>query len=559
MERRRALERSQEVLEILQRELEKGGLVASARKPSAEGVGELKNIEAYGDGEDARLHAGDDAARFDGLYAALETARKKQQAAEARAEALEEDKRRLEREKNALVASQEVKEREQRERRMQRVVYRLMNRGIEKSFNKWCDVVEARAGVDQAKLDGLYAALETSREKQLAAEARAGALEEDKRRLEREMKALNAGHDVQQKEQRENERRGAMMEQVAGSFSGHSEDMATRIPDARSDDKARAQPCPSSTARDSHIMLSSTGGINFYNYTCKACSRTLQGKRWYCAKCHEDYCFSCCPEEVQKREQSHSDAGGRQRQLLSTVGSDSVDMQLVFEVPIRGACPGHHQEPALSPAVEYCPVGRGELPRAEAIMMERRDRKAARGLLQALLPRVRLQSAWIVWCSRLKPAQQRVTLASSESGGDISDGELDRLRLEQEAAEWAARAAALDQIDQIEPLERKQPSGTEQSPRGPRVDQLGGPPVLPRGSLRSESLSPRTNKSPLKAKGAGSPSAADEVASPRFHPSPTVSADITFAGKSTPRVSKVDNVSPSDSQDARCQEERGMR
>ena len=72
----------------------------------------------------------------DKLMAALEVAHRKQKEAETRAEGLEATKRELTREKDVLIARQEVDAREVRERRMRYVVCRMMGKSLDWAFDR---------------------------------------------------------------------------------------------------------------------------------------------------------------------------------------------------------------------------------------------------------------------------------------------------------------------------------------------------------------------------------------------------------------------------------------
>ena len=81
--------------------------------------------------------------QFEGIYAALEAARKKQQEAESRASALEVEKREIARAKEQLVLQNEAEARELRDRRMMQVVGRIMGKSVHWAFERWCDAMEA--------------------------------------------------------------------------------------------------------------------------------------------------------------------------------------------------------------------------------------------------------------------------------------------------------------------------------------------------------------------------------------------------------------------------------
>jgi len=128
----------------------------------------------------AKLSSGDrsaDAGQMDGLYAALEASRKKQEEAERKVSVLEAEKREIARSKEQLLMEKEAEAKELRQKRMLQVVNRLMGKSAKWAFDQWYDAVnevESVAAAEHGKektlesesLEDLYKALEMARKQQ---------------------------------------------------------------------------------------------------------------------------------------------------------------------------------------------------------------------------------------------------------------------------------------------------------------------------------------------------------------------------------------------------------
>ena len=46
-----------------------------------------------------------------------------------------------------------------------------------------------------------------------------------------------------------------------------------------------------------HSMVVSDGDGHYSEFECDRCDDSGKNKRWFCSTCHNDYCFSCTPQE----------------------------------------------------------------------------------------------------------------------------------------------------------------------------------------------------------------------------------------------------------------------
>jgi hypothetical protein len=255
----------------------------------------------------------------------------------------------------------------------------------------------------------------------------------------------------------------------------------------------------------------------------------LAGRRWYCAQCHADYCFDC---------EAFFGLSDSQEGLGQTAG----------------------------PAVAVAKKPPSEI-------NEEQEQHGSG------VPRQRIAFA--------VPEVTHDTPPSSSPDGSMSgrtgqaqeqpegeDEELNRIRREQEAAEWAAQSAVKDLAD-LNPVREREidkvaaalsstsslsPRGVESGRRslpqireedpavasvsggavegggGGRPEGAGGGRGSRRGKRRGEEEGDAGGGASVEGAGAlatcptaMSPRAGDTATSPRYHPSPIVSADMTLA------------------------------